>query len=338
MRLTNREVETSSGPKPSQRQPEKLTVVAIVSAERGDIDLGRLKDLADALSDDWEIIVVAHSLPPELTLRLIAAIKEIPDATAHFLDGPCNNDIARLAALDMAIGDRILLVDWANLNGDICRKMLETARQGLDVVIESAGAAMKEPFAYRVARGAFLRIYNAISGLRISRDRFANRLYSREAARYLLTRREAEMLLNTVYLADAFPGLIVRRETASVGQRTQRGTHAMRRAYRALNFARSVPLRFVIFICLLSAVLNVVYMAYALISKLVQTDVEPGWSSLSLQISGIFLLLSIVLGVITEHLIEVDRTVNRRPSYHVLREVRSPLSNARRIRNIVEMP
>ena len=111
-----------------------------------------------------------------------------------------------------------------------------------------------------------------------------------------------------------------------------------RRAYRALNFARSVPLRFVIFICLLSAVLNVVYMAYAVITKLVENNVEPGWSSLSLQISGIFLLLSIVLGIIAEHLIEVDRAVNRRPNYHVLREVRSPLSNARRIRNIVEMP
>ncbi len=338
MRLTNREVETVPGAKPSQRQPEKLTVAAVMSAERGDIDLDRLKDLADALSDDWEIIVVAHSLTPELTLKLIAAIKEIPDATAHFLDGPCNNGIARLAALDMAIGDRVLLVDWANLDGDICRKMLEIARQGTDVVVESAGTWMKEPFAYRVARGAFLRIYNAISGLRIDRDRFANRLYSREAARYLLTRREAEMLLNTAYLADAFPGSIVRREIASVSRRTQRGTHALRHAYRALNFARSVPLRFVIFICLLSAGLNVAYMAYAVISKFVENDVEPGWSSLSLQISGIFLLLSIVLGIIAEHLIEVDRAVNRRPNYHVLREVRSPLSNARHIRNIVEMP
>jgi len=99
-----------------------------------------------------------------------------------------------------------------------------------------------------------------------------------------------------------------------------------------------VPLRFVIFICLLSAGLNVAYMAYAVISKFVENDVEPGWSSLSLQISGIFLLLSIVLGIIAEHLIEVDRAVNRRPNYHVLREVRSPLSNARHIRNIVEMP
>jgi polyisoprenyl-phosphate glycosyltransferase len=337
VRLTNREIETVPGGKPSQRQPEKLTVAAVVSAERGDIDLDRLKDLADALSDDWEIIVVAHGLTSELTLKLIVAIKEIPDATAHFLDGPCNNDIARLAALDMAIGDRILLVDWENLDDDIFRKMLEIARQGTDVVVES-GAGMKEAFAYRTARGTFLRIYNAISGLRIDRHRFANRLYSREAARYLLTRREAEMLLNTVYLADAFPGLIVQRELASVGQRTQRGTHVMRRTYRALNFARSVPLRFVIFICLLSAVLNVSYMAFAVITKLVDSNVEPGWSSLSLQISGIFLLLSIILGIIAEHLIEVDRAVNRRPNYHVLREVRSPLSNARRKRNIVEMP
>src|SRR5262249_46222315 len=157
----------------------------------------------------------------------------------HFLDGRCNDDIARLAALDMAIGDRVLLVDWANLDDDICRKMLEAAGRGADVVMESAAAGMRESFAYRVARGAFLRIYNAISGLRIARHRFANRLYSREAARYLLTRREAEMLLNTAYLADAFPGLIVRREMAAVGQQTQRGMHAMRRAYRALNFARS---------------------------------------------------------------------------------------------------
>jgi hypothetical protein len=338
VRLTNREVATLPDVKASLRQQEKLTVAAIVSAERGDIDLDRLKDLADALSDDWEIIVVAHSLKPELTRRLIAAIQEIPDATAHFLDSPSNDDIARLAALDMAIGDRVLLVDWLDLDVDVCRKMLETARQGTDVVLEAAPVEAKGNLLYRAARAAFMRMYNGISGLRIDPRRFANRLYSREAARYLLTRREAEMLLNTVYLADAFPGLVVRRDAPVNGAGTRPGSRAMKRAYRALNFARSVPLRFVIFICLLSAILNVAYMSYALLSKLMESNVEPGWSSLSLQISGIFLLLSIVLGIIAEHLIEVDRAVNRRPNYHVLREVRSPLSNARRIRNIVEMP
>lgn len=321
----------------TRSQHEKLTVAAIVSGDSGPIDLAHLKGMADALSDDWEIIVVGHSLLPEQTRGIIAGIQEIPDATAHFLDQPCNDSIARLAALDLAIGDRILLVDWSNPDIALCRKMLEMSRQGTDVVIEATDADKKEPLLYRAARRVFFFAYKAVSGLRIDSGRFANRLYSREAGRYLLTRREADMLLRTAHLADAFPGAIVRREGTSEVERKRDG-RPLRRAYRALNFARSVPLRFVIFICLLSAILNTAYMCYAVVSKFLENNVEPGWSSLSLQISGIFLLLSVVLGIIAEHLIEVDRAVNRRPNYHVLREVRSPLSNSRHTRNIVEMP
>jgi len=311
---------------------ERLTVAAIASPER-DVDPHQLQALAEKLSGDWEILIVARGLSSERARKLIAAIQEVPDTTAHFLDASCSDNLARLAALDMAIGDLILLVEDAEPDVANCLKMVEHAKQGLDVVVEQ-GPNTDRSALYRSARGTFLRAYNAISGLHIEYGRFGNRLYTRAAARYLLSQREAEMLLSTSRLADAFPGISIPLSGPSRALKRESG---LRKAYRALNFTRSVPLRFVVVICVVSAILNVGYMGFALISKLIDQNVEPGWSSLSLQIGGIFLLLSIVLGIIAEHLIEVDRAVNRRPRYHLLREVRSPLSNARRSLNIVEV-
>lgn len=145
------------------------------------------------------------------------------------------------------------------------------------------------------------------------------------------------MLLRTTAIGDAFPGTTVpsgrpAQERAPAGGRR----HPLWRAYKAFNFTGALPMRLVVMLCVVSAVLNVGYMGYALVSKLLEADVQPGWTTLSLQISGMFLLISVILGIIAEHLIALDRAVNRRPRYVVLREVRSPLSKAWLARNVVE--
>ena len=68
---------------------------------------------------------------------------------------------------------------------------------------------------------------------------------------------------------------------------------------------------------------NVLYSAYVIGIALLKADVAPGWTTLSLQQSGMFLLISLVLLVLGEYLLSVTALAAARPAYHVAREFAS---------------
>jgi hypothetical protein len=318
------------------RHKEKITIATVATGDASGVDLQALRSVADALTNDWEMVVVAHHLAAEAVITLTREIKQIPDATLHILDMPANDGIARLGALDMAIGDWILLVDPSDLEINALKTMLKHGNEGFEVVIEWPSAKEESSFAYRVMRTLFLWLYRRASSIHIESIQPVTWLYSRAAALHLLSRREAEMLLRTQDIAAAFPGKSIdyKRPRKVRPRSNARNPNPLGRAYRALNFTNSLPLRSIIVLSITSAIFNVGYMGYSLISQLISDNNVPGWTSLSLQISCVFLIISIVLAIMAEHLIEIDRAINKRPCYRVLREVRSPLSKARLDRNV----
>lgn len=313
----------------------KLTIAAIVNRTSHVEAVRSLEEVARALSKDWEILLVACDINQIKVMELTRIAREIPDATLHILEG-ATRDVAQLAILDMAVGDRVLTIDLDRVDIAASRAMLDLADQGFDVVLAETAGERPGGLGYRIMRRLFMRLYKYLSGVQIGHDLPRMSLYSRPAALHLLQRRESEMLLRTSQLSEAFPGThITVARSGSPPPAGPGGTRdALARAYRALNFAGALPLRLVVLLSGVSAVVNVLYMKFAVISHLLEENIEPGWTTLSLQISGMFLLLCIILGIVAEHLIAVDRAVNRRPRYRVLREVRSPLSKAWEERNV----
>lgn len=320
------------------RRREKLTVAAIVSKPGAAGTVGAVAALASSLAQDWEVLLVARGLPADDVMALTRAVQQVPDATLHILEDLASEEAAQLAALDMAIGDRVLLVDPFDLQPEACAGMAAMADRGYEVVLGRRAGRAHPSITYGLCRRAFARVYSLLTGVAIENGLPRTALYSRAAALHLLSRREAEMLLRSTSLGEAFPSAAVElagNAGETGGRRRERPMRAVMRAYRALNFTGALPLRLVVLLCATSAVFNLLYMTYVIVSRLVEDDVQPGWATLSLQVSGMFFLICIILGIIAEHLIAVDRAVNRRPRYIVLREVRSPLSKAWKARNIV---
>lgn len=313
----------------------KLTLAAIVTRTSHIEAVRSLEQVASTLCKDWEILLVACDISQNRVMELTRIARGTPDATLHILEG-ATRDMAQLAILDMAVGDRVLTIDLDRIDVAAARAMLELSEQGFDVVLGETEGTRAGAWSYRVMRRLFMRLYRYLSGVQIGDELPRMSLYSRPAALHLLQRREAEMLLRTTQLSDAFPGthISVMRSDSPAPADAGDTRDGFARAYRALNFAGALPLRLVVLLSGLSAIVNVMYMKFAVISHLFEENIAPGWTTLSLQISGMFLLLCIILGIVAEHLIAVDRAVNRRPRYRVLREVRSPLSKAWEERNV----
>jgi hypothetical protein len=95
------------------------------------------------------------------------------------------------------------------------------------------------------------------------------------------------------------------------------------RGNKLLFSSSNLPLRSVALLSLLGAVANMIYSIYVLGVAITSKNVAPGWVSTSLQLSGMFFLISLVLMVICEYLIHMVRNSNTSPGYFVAGDLTS---------------
>ena len=95
------------------------------------------------------------------------------------------------------------------------------------------------------------------------------------------------------------------------------------RGMRLLVSTTQVPMRLVTSLSLFGAAANLLYSFYVVVIGVFKTDVAPGWVSLSLQQSGMFFLISLVLLVLGEYILHMTSFSNAGPPYHVGQEFTS---------------
>ncbi|MGH8475434.1 MAG: hypothetical protein ACRER2_06625, partial [Methylococcales bacterium] len=122
-----------------------------------------------------------------------------------------------------------------------------------------------------------------------------------------------------------------------------KGSHAKHlgdsidRGMRLLVSTTPAPMRLVTSLTLFGAIANVVYSIYVVAVGLFKTDVAPGWISLSLQQSGMFFLLSLVLLVLGEYILHMASLSNEGPLYHVAQEFTSARITRREKLNVEDI-
>lgn len=80
------------------------------------------------------------------------------------------------------------------------------------------------------------------------------------------------------------------------------------------------PLRAVSYLGAFAGLLNLVYVLYIILVNVVKRQVAEGWTTLSLQISFMFLCVFLNLMIISEYIARMMQETQDRPLYHVLDE------------------
>lgn len=311
----------------------KISVgVAVEDAE----DVARLEQLDAAvceLSGETEIIVIVNSVQPEVTRALLSLADALADTTILFLDKPVDSDLARLISIDNAIGDWVLLAELQDIDLDHWRKLTETAAEGFDVVAAEPHHSGPHGRHWWLRRN-FMRFYRMATGLPVLPDPPRTRLYSRAAGLYLIGRKDAEMLLKCVDLGAGFPARQIARSGTPPMAGDRSAMSALGKAYRALKSSLVSPIRLAVILAVVAAALNIIYSVYVVLSYVVKDDIAPGWATLSLQNASMFLIFSLLIALLGEYLISIERALNYRLRYSVTREVRSRRSRRRPVQNI----
>ncbi|WP_397448298.1 glycosyltransferase [Pseudomonas sp. NA-150] len=279
------------------------------------------------LVSDYEFIVVDNASSDDS----IAVLKRLTDEQGfanlqvYALTKEVDVDTASWVGLESALGDVVAVIDPLRDDIRFLPKMLGQAMGGADVVFVCNKTQPVQPRIYHMAFLIFHRLYQWFNGIHLVKQAPPYRVVNKKVINFILQHPRPAMAYRHLPATGGFiraylsyyytpPPLI----GASTGL-----WESIDRGVRLLISTTPAPMRLVTALSLFGAGINLLYCVYVVAIGIFKTDVAPGWISLSLQQSGMFFLISLVLLVLGEYISNMVSLSSEGPLYHVAQEFTS---------------
>ena len=306
------------------------TVVSIVVPLEKDAHLveelvSELDQVIGASYRFFEILLVDDGSSDGTTEKVLDLLKRVKRVRYMRLSRHFGRDVAMSAGIESAIGDVVVTLDPKVDPVDVIPRMIEICRKTGGIV--HGIAENPEPRSLvREWMGDIFRSYcRKRLGVDIKRGVSDLRVMSRQSVNALLQVREQHRYLRvlTLMLGYQHEFFSYRLQPRSGGTRVTAVRTEVSTAIDLLAANTRHPLRVVTALGLLGACLNMVYGGYVLFIYLTKPGVAAGWTSLSLQQSGMFFFVCLILTVLSEYVGTILGEVRSRPLYFIGQEANS---------------
>lgn len=279
----------------------------------------------DSLVCDYELIVVDNASTDQSisTLRRLVGRESFPNVQVYALIKEVDTDTASWVGLENALGDFIAVLDPMKDDISFLPQMLDQTAEGAEVVFAANMEKPRQGFIYDTAHAVFNRLYKAFNGIHLENEAPQYRLLSKRVVNFILQHPQPALTYRHLPATGGFPRSNMEYSSQPQVHQAKRMSESLHRGVRLLISTTNAPMRIVTFLSLFGAVANLVYSFYVVIIGIFKTNVAPGWISLSLQQSGMFFLISLVLLVLGEYILHVASASTEGPLYHVGQEFTS---------------
>ncbi len=308
--------------------------VVIVVGETPPALLPALAARLETLFTDFEFILVANDVSEPVALVLKSLVEQLPDSLAVFLGERVHGDIARLVGIDHAVSDYVLFATPTKAEIAQLDDLVAPLSAGMDLVVTDAPGAPDRGVLFAL----FRKLFRWTTGKTFEGSRPAFRIMSRAAALYVSSRADGEVLIRARHLGSGFPAASI-AVPGIVPTRVAGGTLIgdIARGLRLITTSSTKLLRVSAYLGVVGGIASVIYAGYVLAVYALVADVQPGWTTTSLQLSGILFFFSLQFLLLSEHVIQIAASNpggNRR--HIVIRELRSRLSRRSARLNVVD--
>ena len=309
----------------AMRRDTFVSVVAVASDGLEDLPatLAALqKDLSDDYTD-YEIVLVDLGISAEGLESVREALHVIPCVRVLKLSTGTTFDAGVLAGIDSAIGDYVCVIDLEHDPIDLISQIVSRAQVGVDVVQGVSSVPFGGSPISRWGRSAFYAYNRRYVGVDIP---------TRATYFTVLTRRAVNALTSTRRSQKYFRHLVRHLGLRIVNfdyepQRSARKSRGLRtsvvEAIEIVSSNSSHPLRLLSYVGIGASLLNLLYAVYVVVIRFALGSVQEGWTSTSLQMSGMFFLLFLILAVMSEYMGRILNESQRDNAYLVLEEFES---------------
>ena len=304
-----------------------LSVVVVLrnKSESCESILSDISSTVRALVSDYEIVVIDNASNDDTvsTLKILSSYEGIPNLQVYALTKEVDIDTASLVGLENALGDYILVINPLIDDLNFLPEMLNNATSGFNVVFAKNSIIASQGLFYRAFYSIFNAIYKLASGIDLSNDAPQYKLISRNVINFILQHPRPILAYKYLPVTGGFNRINLSYKWIPKGFPAKKLGDDFNRGMRLLFSTTRLPMRLVTSLSLFGASANFLYAIYVISIGFFKTDVASGWVTLSLQQSGMFFLISIVLFVLGEYIIQMVTLSNEGPSYHVAQEFNS---------------
>lgn len=307
--------------------PVFLSVVFVVRNQAADIEK-ILSDAAAVIStsvSDYELIIVDNASDDDsiAVLKRLAGENGLANLQVYALTKEVDADTASWVGLENALGDFVAVIDPLADDIGFVPEMLDQAVIGADVVFANNEQKPAQSLAYRGANAVFHSLYNRFNGVHLAKEAPQYRILSKRVINFILQHPQPAMTYRHLPATGGFARAYLSYSAAPKTCPSKRLGESIDRGMRLLVATTRAPMRLVTSLSLFGAIANLVYCVYVVAIGVLKTDVAPGWISVSLQQSGMFFLISLVLLVLGEYILNMASLSNEGPLYHVGQEFTS---------------
>jgi hypothetical protein len=320
--------------------PIFLSVVIFVRNQANEIE-SLLTDASNLLSNlvcDYELIVVdkASEDDSNTIYQKLTCESGLPNIQVYALTREVDDDTASWVGLENALGDFVAVIDPQTDSIKFLPDMLDRAVSGADIVFATNKKKTAQTLAYRLAYVVFNRIYQSFGGFRLSDEAPHYRILSKRVVNFLLQHSQPALAYRQLPAMGGFSRAKLKYSHSPKPAPKKRLFENIDRGMRLLISTTRAPMRLVTSLSLFGAIANLIYSIYVVVVVFLKEDVADGWASLSLQQSGMFFLISLVLLVLGEYILTMARLSNEGPLYHIGQEFTSARMTRREKLNIEE--
>jgi len=325
------------------RLPIFFTLVISIRNQSNQIQplLAEVSKMLGELVSDHEIVIIDNASDDDSLLRLKALTGQdgLPNLQVYALTKEVDADTAAWVGLENALGDFVAVIDPLNDDISFLPEMLDKAVSGADVVFANNEQKTAQSFAYRGAYAIFNLLYKWFNGIHLANEAPQYRVLSKRIINFILQHPQPAITYRHLPATGGFAKVNLNYSAAPKIPHVKRLSSSIDHGMRLLVSTTRAPMRLVTSLSLFGAAANLVYSFYVVGVAFIKVNVAPGWVSLSLQQSGMFFLLSLVLLVLGEYILNMVSLQNEGPLYYVGQEFTSARMTHREKLNIeVAMP
>lgn len=304
-----------------------LSVVFILRNQANEIEdiLSKATESISSVVADYELIVVDNASNDNsvAVLKQVTSIAGLANVQVYTLTKEVDSDTAAWVGLENALGDFVAVIDPVHDDVMFIQDMLKQAVSGADVVFATNTNKKNHNLLYRGAHGIFNSLFYRFNGVDLGKDAPTFRILSKRVINFILQHPQPHISYRHLPATGGFSKVRLTYSHSSDAPEHKRLWDSVDRGMQLLVSTTRAPMRLVTTLSMFGAAANLVYSIYVVAIAIFKSDVAPGWVSFSLQQSGMFFLLSLVLLVLGEYILHMARLSNEGPAYHVAQEFTS---------------